>query len=441
MSPEQSGSDTTSPCQSATRYVAVCSEPIFIFGSPRSGTSILAWSLAQHDHLWTSEESEILLLLYGQSIAEQAYAETTATPVKNWITEQGVSREEFLAHVGLGINALFTSRSGERRWIDQTPSYTLIADKLADLFPDARFLHILRNGPSVVNSMIHFLDPLDEATRARRVASGHIPPWALHFKDACQTWREYVTAALDFCERHPGRALTVVNEQLTADPQGGFARILAFLEVSPSDAPALYFNSHRINSSFTGGTEQEDAGPWQRFTLEQKILYLEETGSLLEERGLTSPADLTSMRAEVATAQQDLWLQIQEIARTALPASTTVLVVSRGDDRLCQLGDRTAWHFPRGSDGTYAGYYPANSDEAIGHLEVRRTEGAAFILFPNSAFWWLEYYDGFRAYLEMRYRLAVSTSACRIYDLSPAGGASADEAPRLGRMGLEGVTE
>lgn len=30
---------------------------IFVLGCPRSGTSVLAWALAQHEHFWTSAES------------------------------------------------------------------------------------------------------------------------------------------------------------------------------------------------------------------------------------------------------------------------------------------------------------------------------------------------------------------------------------------------
>src|SRR5208283_4344638 len=42
-----------------------CPDPVFILGAPRSGTTALAWSLAQHSSLWTSGESYILWELFG----------------------------------------------------------------------------------------------------------------------------------------------------------------------------------------------------------------------------------------------------------------------------------------------------------------------------------------------------------------------------------------
>lgn len=52
-----------------------------------------------------------------------------------------------------------------------------------------------------------------------------------------------------------------------------------------------------------------------------------------------------------------------------------MIVVSRGDSDLLNLGGRQAWHFPQTEDGVYAGYYPADSTEAITHLEVLRAKG------------------------------------------------------------------
>src|SRR5262249_13310768 len=86
--------------------------------------------------------------------------------------------------------------------------------------------------------------------------------------------------------------------------------------------------------------------------------------------------------------------------RSRLPGDATVLVVSKGDDRLLNLDGRPAWHFPRGSDGRYAGYYPENSVAAIDHLETLRAQGGQYLLLPSTAFWWLEHYAGLRTHLE-----------------------------------------
>jgi GT2 family glycosyltransferase len=93
------------------------------------------------------------------------------------------------------------------------------------------------------------------------------------------------------------------------------------------------------------------------------------------------------------TWYRDLVEQIREVADRELPPDATVLVVSNGDDELLKLGaNRRGWHFPQMADGTYAGYHPADSAEAIAHLEAQREKGATHILFPQTALWWLEFY-------------------------------------------------
>ena len=87
------------------------------------------------------------------------------------------------------------------------------------------------------------------------------------------------------------------------------------------------------------------------------------------------------------------------------PCDATVAVVSRGDDELLLVGERTAWHFPRTGEGKYAGYYPSDSAAAVGHLEQLRANGATHLAIPVSCRWWLEHYDGLRDHLERSYEL------------------------------------
>jgi hypothetical protein len=100
-----------------------------------------------------------------------------------------------------------------------------------------------------------------------------------------------------------------------------------------------------------------------------------------------------------------------------LPLGTTALVVSKGDEELVKLEGRTAWHFPRHESGVYAGHYPANSAEAIRHLEALRGLGARYLLFPSTAFWWLVHYEGLRHHLDQHYPRVMSDSHCLIYRL------------------------
>ena len=102
-----------------------------------------------------------------------------------------------------------------------------------------------------------------------------------------------------------------------------------------------------------------------------------------------------------------------------LPPDTAVLVVSNGDGELLDLGaNRQGLHFPQMEDGTYAGYHPGTSAEAISHLQALCEKGAEYILFPHTAGWWLEYYTDLVDYLRDHYRETFSDpETCVIFRL------------------------
>jgi GT2 family glycosyltransferase len=107
--------------------------------------------------------------------------------------------------------------------------------------------------------------------------------------------------------------------------------------------------------------------------------------------------------------------------REAVPAGATVLVISRGDDTLLELDGRRALHFPQDRDGGWAGHHPADSAEAIDHLEALRREGAGYLVVPPAYLWWLRYYDGLREHLEREHvPVRSDESAGSIYRLDGA---------------------
>jgi 2-polyprenyl-3-methyl-5-hydroxy-6-metoxy-1,4-benzoquinol methylase/spore maturation protein CgeB len=112
--------------------------------------------------------------------------------------------------------------------------------------------------------------------------------------------------------------------------------------------------------------------------------------------------------------------RIREIVRSSLPPEARVLVISKGDDELLKLDGRLGWHFPQTTGGVYAGFHPANSAEAIAHLETLRGKGAEYLLVPGTSFWWLDFYTEFRRHLESNYRLLTyNEEACLIFSLNP----------------------
>jgi hypothetical protein len=96
-----------------------------------------------------------------------------------------------------------------------------------------------------------------------------------------------------------------------------------------------------------------------------------------------------------------------------------VIVISKGDDELLRLDGKQGWHFPRATNGVYAGFYPADSAAAIAHLEELRAAGGDYLLIPETALWWLDHYAEFRRHLESHYRRVISRQqdGCVIFAL------------------------
>jgi len=109
---------------------------------------------------------------------------------------------------------------------------------------------------------------------------------------------------------------------------------------------------------------------------------------------------------------------VREVVESAVPPDGQVLVASRGDDAFMAMGGREAWHFPSNRDGKYAGYYPADSEAAIAHLEELRAQGATHLVLPRTAFWWIDYYEGLNRHLEDRYRIIRRDEHLIVYDLA-----------------------
>lgn len=279
--------------------INVCNHPVFVIGSPRSGTSILAWSLHQHPDFWTSHETELLHHLFARLKLKDIYAAATSRP-ETWLVAHKVDYSEFLGYMGMGVNALFTSRSDGKRWVDQTPGYTLMADLLAEMFPKAYFLHIVRDGRAVVRSMVHFRDSLGKSLDD----SGGLPHWAKSFQAAVQTWCQYVRSANTLSERYPNRVLTIRNETLSANPDCEFQRIFEFLQARYYPDSANFFGTSRINSSFTPlkwGTSVPPSDPkvatasppsnsaaemaWAEWSPEERRLFDQEAGELMRSLG------------------------------------------------------------------------------------------------------------------------------------------------------------
>jgi GT2 family glycosyltransferase len=98
-------------------------------------------------------------------------------------------------------------------------------------------------------------------------------------------------------------------------------------------------------------------------------------------------------------AYQQLIAAIRRVVLKLIPAGARILVISKGDPDLLDIEGIDVQHFPQDAHGSYAGYHPAGSADAIGHLKALQRRGAEYLLIPRPALWWLEHYAGFGDYL------------------------------------------
>jgi Sulfotransferase family len=235
-------------------------KPIFVVGSPRSGTSILTWCLGQHPNIIPLEESDwigdlaINLAIYHQiGIARNDYS---------LLSSMGIESAEFFAVFGKSINDLilrhrldldkkrwrnaagpsipdysFVPRyAAKTRWVDGTPEYSLHICGLRKLFPQALFVHIFRDVTSVVRSMLHF-----------HHVSGH--SLVGNVPEAYSYWLRTASNCI-LAERAygPSVILRIRHSDLVDAPEATLRSIFSFLR-EPFAPECLEPLAQRINSS------------------------------------------------------------------------------------------------------------------------------------------------------------------------------------------------
>ena len=274
-------------------------KPIFVVGSPRSGTSILAWCLGHHPNIFPVPESN-WMGDFAVNVAK-SYQVGAARGIFSILSAMGISRDEFFSHIGRSINSLVLKhrcdldrkrliiavqrllkergtlpwRSDWRigccyqcsdsavrncdngllyselvdslrtaasdseyktRWVDQTPEYSFHICGLRKLFPCALFIHIVRDVDSVVRSMLNF----------HRIAGTHL---VANEEEAYKYWLRTVRACLKAEEAYgPHVVYRLRYTALVENPESALRSLLDFLG-EPYSAKCLEPLSERINSS------------------------------------------------------------------------------------------------------------------------------------------------------------------------------------------------
>jgi hypothetical protein len=140
-----------------------------ILGAPRSGTTLLRFMLDAHSDLAIPPETAFLRLgsdLVERGVTAGEFFRTIVTfpeTAPAW-EDFGIDKESFRAAldqlepftVAEGFRTfyrLYASRFGKSRWGDKTPLYCKAIDAIRPLLPEARFVHIIRDGRDAALSL------------------------------------------------------------------------------------------------------------------------------------------------------------------------------------------------------------------------------------------------------------------------------------------------
>ena len=141
-----------------------------IVGSPRSGTTLLRFMLDAHPELTIPPETGFLTLGRkfrgrGDRLRESFFRVVVGygEPSPSWPDFEVAEEDFWLAlkevepfNVTEGFRAfyrLYAARHGKPRWGDKTPLYCQHLDTLRSVLPEARFIHIIRDGRDAALSL------------------------------------------------------------------------------------------------------------------------------------------------------------------------------------------------------------------------------------------------------------------------------------------------
>jgi hypothetical protein len=198
--------------------------PTFILSSVRSGSTLLRVLLNSHSQLHAPHEMHIRDL--------QVRFKTRR--VRKAVNELGLNRWHLQYLLWDRLLHREVAQHGKRYLVNKTPTDVFIAQRIAECWPDARFIFLLRHPAAIARSRAN-ARPQD--TEERNV----------------QMVRRYADALDRARAAYPG--LVVRYEDVTADPEGELTRICEFLEI-PFEPRMLDYDR------FDHGTYKVGLGDW-----------------------------------------------------------------------------------------------------------------------------------------------------------------------------------
>lgn len=253
--------------------IAEHSKPIFVVGMNASGTTLLADCLGRHSEIYSFvHETRVLPHIienvgsFGDLRRDDSYAalwrELVNIPT---IAIQLDGDSEFpegwnnwprnLAGILDGLFRHLASRADvlKPRWCEKTPMHALHMLELAGVFPQAKFIHVIRDGRDCAASFHRRWRRTPELTIFR--------------------WRETIKAARSQAEHLGGNYIEVKFDELTASPEQVFSSLCSWLGIGYE--PSLLEVRKRKQTNPGRDKIEKNSGAWRSY-------FADSMGSKLE---------------------------------------------------------------------------------------------------------------------------------------------------------------
>jgi len=203
--------------------------PVLVLGVRRSGTTLLRVMLDRHSELAVPDESYFVPQLADRHLRRvdpDAFVDDLRRidTLAEWNVPLDKVRTRLRRDMPIGaaiatVYAVYAEERGKQRWGDKTPMYMQNLHLLERLFPDALFVHLIRDGRDAARSFLSMPKGLMTETWMQ-------PESVAEF--ACQ-WRAEVKSARRLGWRVGGsRYLEVRYEELVQDVETVLRRISTF---------------------------------------------------------------------------------------------------------------------------------------------------------------------------------------------------------------------
>lgn len=216
----------------------------FIVGAPRSGTTWLQLMLSRHPDIGTCQETHLFDGYLGPM--EHAWKQHEHNNRGIGI-QAAVNRHAFLASQRNFALDVLNAISEKPVILEKTPAHVRHVHQIAEVLPEARFVHLIRDPRAVVNSLL-----AAGKTWGRNWASRDV------VKNT-RTWLTDVQKGVDFAQDHPENYLEIKYEELLSDTSRSLMKIFNWIGVS-SDLSIYEDIIH--NTNFEAIQQQTQGTPW-----------------------------------------------------------------------------------------------------------------------------------------------------------------------------------